>query len=385
MRGQEAHGFNVTTHSPNRIAVGIRVWRWLKGTCPWLLLLCSGPVWLWTTIRREVYRRRWKSTRKLSQPVVSVGNVTIGGTGKTPFVIWLAHRFQEAGRKVAILSRGYGRRLPSEYVIVSDGKQMQVSWQLSGDEPYLIAQQCPGAIVAVGSNRYELGQWVNARFECDCFILDDGFQHLQLHRDLNFVLLDARDQKGLDGIFPAGHLREPLRSLMDATAIVLTRANSSDVAKPVLTQVNHAVGLGYEPIYVNFLLSSCWHLASGMHESVDRFRNQRALVFSGIGNPQAFFDDVKAAGIDLVEEIQFADHFPYSARDMEEIRKVMKEQSIQVAFTTEKDAVKIAEWVRAEDPIWVMSVELKISQGADMLLQLMHGLPWKIKRETSRA
>ena len=322
------------------------------------------------------YRRRWMSRQTLPHPVVSVGNVTVGGTGKTPFVIWLAHRLHEAGRKVAILSRGYGRSLPSEFVIVSDGQHMQATWQLSGDEPFLIAQKCPWAIVAVGNDRYELGRWVNTRFDCDCFILDDGFQHLHLKRDLDIVLLDAKDRKGLDGVLPAGRLRESLESLRDATAIILTRTHSVSATRPILEALEKSLGSTVDPICVNFSLTSCWHVGTGVQRPSTTFQNHKALVFSGIGNPQAFLEDLKAADIEVVEDIRFQDHFQFSANDLENIRKLMKEKHISLALTTEKDAVKIKEWVRPDDSIWAMALEVELVQGTEAITKLLESLSW---------
>lgn len=331
------------------------------------------PVRIWTSLRRTAYRRGWISRKKLPQLVVSVGNVTMGGTGKTPFVIWLAHRFHEAGRKVAILSRGYGRSLSSEHLIVSDGQHVQVSWQLSGDEPFLIAQKCPWAIVAVGKDRYELGCWVNTRFDCDCFILDDGFQHLHLHRDLDFVLLDAGDREGIERVVPAGRLRESLHSLRDATAIVLTRTADERSSISIMNKLEDAIGSPVMPISVKFGLSSCWHLGNGTKKTMAMFQKQHVLVFSGIGNGQAFLDDLKALDIDVVEEIRFQDHFPYSSKDMDEIRSLMKDKLIPVALTTEKDAVKLREWIRTDDPIWAVTLDVELGQGEDEITDLLSG------------
>lgn len=364
----------MTTQSHFRVSCSVQVWNWFKEYCPWVLQVCAAPVWVWTTLRRTAYRRGWFSQYRLPQCVVSVGNVTIGGTGKTPFVIWLAHRLHEAGRKVAILSRGYGRSLSSEYLIVSDGHQMQTSWQLSGDEPFLIARKCPWAIVAVGKDRYELGRWVNTKFDCDCFILDDGFQHLHLYRDLDFVLLDARDPEGIHGVMPAGRLREPLHALRDATSIVLTRTEDARPALLFKNTLETTLGSAVTPISVKFSLSSCWHLGNGTQQMMSMFQNQPVLIFSGIGNGQAFLDDLKAWGLDVVEEIRFQDHFPYSAQDMEDIRKIMKDKHIPVALTTEKDAVKIGEWVRPDDSIWAVTLDVQLAEGEDTITKLLSEL-----------
>ncbi|MDR4494334.1 MAG: tetraacyldisaccharide 4'-kinase [Nitrospirales bacterium] len=347
--------------------------------CPWILRVFAVPVRVCTAFRRTAYRRGWFTRHRLPQLVISVGNVTIGGTGKTPFVIWLAHRLHEAGRKVAILSRGYGRSLSSEYLIVSDGQRLQTSWQLSGDEPFLIAQKCPWAIVAVGNDRYELGRWVNTRCACDCFILDDGFQHLHLYRDLDFVLLDAGDHEGIKRVFPAGRLRESLHSLRDATSIVLTRIEGELHSVPILKKLEDTLGLAVRPISVKFRLSSCRHLGKGIQQAMAMFQKQSVLAFSGIGNGEAFLDDLKSLDIEVVEEIRFQDHFSYSAKDMDDIRKIMKDKHISCALTTEKDAVKIREWVRPDDSIWAVTLDVQLCQGEDEITNILSRFPARLK------
>lgn len=354
-----------------RVSCRVQTWNWCKENCPWVLWVGAAPIWIWTTFRRTAYRRGWFPRKKLPQCVVSVGNVTIGGTGKTPFVIWLAHRLHETGRKVAILSRGYGRSLSSEYLIVSDGHRVQTSWQLAGDEPYLIAQKCPWAIVAVGKDRYQLGRWVNTKFDCDCVILDDGFQHLHLHRDLDFVLLDARDPEGIQGVMPAGRLRESLQALRDASALVLTRIEEGRPSLYLQQKLEPTLGSGVPLISVKFSVDSCRHLGNGTLQKMSMFQKQPVLIFSGIGNGKAFCDDLRAWGIDVVEEIRFQDHFPYASKDLEDIRKVMKEKHIPVALTTEKDAVKIAEWVRPEDSIWAVTLDVRLVEGEHTLTKLL--------------
>ncbi len=161
-------------------------------------------------LRALLYDRGWFAQRKLPVSVLSVGNLTLGGTGKTPVVIVLVDWLLAQGKRVAILSRGYRRTSTDPYLLVSDGERLLVSPQEAGDEPFLMAQRCPKAIVAVGADRYELGDWVLNRFPVDCLVLDDGFQHLGLYRDVNLLLVDATDAEGLAALVPSGRLREPL-------------------------------------------------------------------------------------------------------------------------------------------------------------------------------
>src|SRR5262249_6696242 len=171
--------------------------------------------------------------RRLPVPVLSIGNLTLGGTGKTPVVIVLTEWLLAQGKRVAILSRGYRRTSTDLRLLVSDGERLLVGPNEAGDEPFLIAQRCPKAIVAVGADRYQLGEWVLHRFPVDCLVLDDGFQHLGLYRDVNLLLVDATDVEGLAAVVPAGRLREPLQAAARATAIIVTRADDPTLVTEV--------------------------------------------------------------------------------------------------------------------------------------------------------
>lgn len=172
------------------------------------------------------YRQGWLTTTRLPCRVVSVGNLTVGGTGKTPIVILLTEWLVAKGKRVAILSRGYKRTSTVPYLLVSDGSRILAGPSEAGDEPFLMAQRCPRAVVAVGADRVALGRWVLEQYPVDYIMLDDGFQHRALHRDVDLVLLDATDAAGLDALLPSGRLREPLEALERASAVVITRADS---------------------------------------------------------------------------------------------------------------------------------------------------------------
>src|SRR4030095_1263679 len=173
--------------------------------------------------RLVAYSSGWLRRHRLDAPVISIGNITCGGTGKTPLTVDLARRLIGAGRKVGVLSRGYKRRSRGEIVIDSDGKDTLASVRDCGDEPYMVAQAVPEAVVIVGPRRHITGAIATAIYDCNVLILDDGFQHLPVTRDADLVLIDYHDEPEKDALLPAGRLREPLSALSRADHVVITR------------------------------------------------------------------------------------------------------------------------------------------------------------------
>src|ERR1043165_6560612 len=199
----------------------------------WWLLWAAIPYGVIARLRVLLYAWGWFPQGKLPVPVLSVGNLTLGGTGKTPVVIVLVDWLLAQGKRVAILSRGHRRTSTDPYLLVSGGARLLVSPKEAGDEPFLMAQRCAKAIVAVAADRYELGDWVLNRFPVDCLVLDDGFQHLGLYRDVDLLLGDATDPEGRAALVPSGRLREPIQAAARATAIVVTRADVPAQVKEV--------------------------------------------------------------------------------------------------------------------------------------------------------
>ena len=182
-----------------------------------------------TETRLALYRRGLLNVSKLDAPVISVGNITTGGTGKTPLVEYIARALAAEGRKVCILTRGYGRENPKARVLVSDGQQVLASENEAGDEPRLLAENLQGiAAVISDADRFAAGQWAISELGSEVFILDDGFQHLRLARDLNVATIDATDPWGGGRLLPRGRLREPRAGLARADCIVITRADQAD-------------------------------------------------------------------------------------------------------------------------------------------------------------
>ena len=361
----------LSTPFSSRLSLRLRLWKWFQQYCPWVLQSIAVFYGMMGRLRRRAYRRGWLQQQHLPQPVVSIGNMTVGGTGKTPFVIWIAQQLYAQGKQVAILSRGYGRQHASNNVMVSDGKGRVQDWRVSGDEPVLIAQQCPWAIVAVGSDRFRLGLWVMEQTTCDCFLLDDGYQHLPLYRDLDVVLFDATDVQGLCGVLPAGRLREPLDASEGAGALIITRADSLSAIQPVQRCIEKSLGHPIHPIVVKSIAKGVQQLVSGHVQSLEFISNASLLVVSGIGNPRAFLDMLVACGATILDEMQFPDHCAYDQSDVSLIRKAITQSNPEMVLTTEKDAVKLREWFTPEDPIWFLTTDLEFLEGESYLRDLL--------------
>jgi tetraacyldisaccharide 4'-kinase len=333
----------------------------------WLLLMLAVPYGLAVRIRAALYRHGWLPTRRLPRRVVSVGNLTVGGTGKTPVVIWLVERLLARGQKVGVLSRGYRRAGREPALLVSDGKTALAGPAEAGDEPYLIAQRCPGAVVAVGVDRYQLGRWVLERFPIDCFVLDDGFQHLALQRDVNLLLVDASDPDGLTHLLPAGRLREPLAAASRASELLLTRVDAAVGPDRVLAPIRMAAGRDFQPILVRFKAEGFVNLRTGAVERTGLVSGRSALIFSGIARAESFRGLLTDLGVKVIEELVFPDHHAYTDADLSTIRAQAGRCQADMILTTEKDAVKVVVRLRSDDRMWAVRLGTEFGEGLSRL------------------
>jgi tetraacyldisaccharide 4'-kinase len=324
--------------------------------------------------RVRLYEQGWFSQRRLSCPVISIGNLTVGGTGKTPFVMWVAQWLQSRGKRIGILSRGYRRTKETTFLLVSDGRKVLVDAKEAGDEPFLMAKNCPGVVVAVGSDRYKLGNWVLTQSEIDYFILDDGFQHLGLYRDLNFLLVDGSDSFGLQKLLPAGRLREPLSAAGRATAVVVTRADLMTDQDKIFRPLQAAIGRSINPIQIEFQPKSISCLSAKEEHPLSWASGKGALIFSGIGNSMAFRSTVAHMGVNILDEMVFPDHWAYAASDLEAVRRRMRQVNASCALTTEKDAVKLEPFIQEGDGIWAVHLQVEIKDGEDRLVRWLNDL-----------
>jgi len=329
------------------------------------------PYELAVRLRLRGYERGWFPTRRLPRPVISIGNLTVGGTGKTPVVMHVVERLIAQGKRVAILSRGYRRRSKAPQVLVSDGRQVLVGPDEAGDEPYLMARRCPQAVVAVGADRHALGQWVLSRVAVDCFVLDDGFQHVQLHRDVNLLLVDATDSAGLRATLPVGRLREPLSAAARASVLLITRVDSEEAGEPVRQQLRLGCPTLPPPVYVGFPAEEFRRVGTDERGALDAFHGRSALIFSGIGNAGSFHALVAGLGITVTETLAFPDHVHYTHAMMETIRARAQARGVDLLVTTEKDAGKVAQFLTAEDACWAVRLRTEIVSGQERLERLL--------------
>lgn len=314
--------------------------------------------------RIALYESGYLHPSHLPRPVISVGNLTVGGTGKTPFVSFLARYLKDEGHEVAILSRGYARRSKG-LVEVSNTERVLASPEEAGDEPFLLARSCPGVRVVVSNDRLIAGNWVMRQRSATIFLLDDGFQHLGLERDLNLALLDAGDLAGLERMVPFGRLREPLTSLRRADAVVVTRAdepfdqNALRVLVEKHTRERTPVFYAYHDLTVLRRLD--------MAEESRRpssFARCKVAVMSGIGRPQRFVADLEHYGMRLVYQRAFPDHHRYSPEDFREVVRGARDAGAEAIVMTEKDAVNLpAELISpSPPPLYAALIEFRCEE-----------------------
>ncbi len=317
--------------------------------------------------RAALYARGTLRVHKVSVPVISVGNITTGGTGKTPLVEWLADRLAEKRRRVCILTRGYGRANSSERVVVSDGARILSDVEHAGDEPFMLAEQLLGkAAVVCDSDRVAAANWAIANFQSEILILDDGFQHIRLARDLDIVTIDATRPFDNGWVLPAGRLREPISSLARADCIVVTRT-VDDALKALQRRIQ---SFSEAPILTSKTITSRWlSLQTDEPVEIEKLRATRVSAFCGLGNPDSFFHQLTVEGIQAVHTVAFRDHQSYTQSDIDQLTKESAARGAEALVTTAKDSVKLRELL-FELPCYVMEIETQIA-GEEILLRLI--------------
>jgi len=298
-----------------------------------LLTPLSLPYALVQRVRVALYRAGILKTRRLPRPVVSVGNITVGGTGKTPVTACIARLLLERGMKVAVLSRGYGGSMEGRAAIVSDGSEVLLTAEQCGDEPYLLATTVTGLMVVMGSDRHRAGMLAMERLSPDIFLLDDGFQHLGLHRDLDILLLDCARPFGNSLTLPAGLLREPAGAAQRADLIIHTRCPEGATPAPVVA--------GKPRCIARHRLADLVPLSGGDPMAFAALRGRKILAFAGIAEPAAFFESLTAQGLNLVRTLPFPDHVRYDSSRLAALDRAIGECGAEFAVTTEKDGVKL--------------------------------------------
>ena len=333
---------------------------------PWFALAwLLSRVWGWGGRRR--FRRQMAQRRALDAPVISVGNLAMGGTGKTPCVLRLAELLREHGRKPGILTRGHGRTSPVDHMALAAGAT--VAPEESGDEPQIFLRSGV-APVGIGVNRSESGRMLREQFACDVLLLDDGFQHVKLARAVDIVLLDALNPFGGGELFPLGRLREPIENIARADAIIVTRCEASDLAPAIEREVRRWNPRA--PIFRASVAPHGWvEHRSGKCTSELPFR--RVGMFCGLGNPRTFRCTLNALGLEIVDRCEFADHHRYRPRQLLHMAAEFRWKGAEAAVTTEKDAVNLCH--DPDDlfhplPLYWLKIGMRI-EGEEELLAML--------------
>jgi len=332
-------------------------------------------------LRLWMYRQGLLKHHTLGCQVLSVGNLTVGGTGKTPVVEMLARSLEQSGRKVAILSRGYKKKkrkrsfkekindlmhgkvdveLP---LVVSDGHGLKVAAIYSGDEPYMLAKNLPGVSVIVGKNRVLSGQYAIRKLKCDTLILDDGFQHLALKHRLDIVLVDRTNPFDNERTLPRGLLREPIRNIKRAGFIFITKSNGdgAEELSTRLRELNPTAEISecrHCPRYLK-------HLFEDKTEDLHWLKGKKVVALSGIAVPGGFERELVRYGARVMDHIVFADHHRYSNQEILDVVNEAAERGADAIITTEKDAVRIPSLDRKDIPFLYLRVEIEMFTGQE--------------------
>ncbi len=327
-----------------------------------LLLLISWISLGVVKLRRWLYNRGMMQTSSLPCKVISVGNIVVGGSGKTPVVAYTARMLKDCSNlSVAVLSRGY-RGEVSGPAAVSDGQKVVFGPVEAGDEAHMLARALPGIPVLIGKDRSITGFMAFRKWNCHAVILDDGFQHLKLARDVDIITMDATRPFGLDHLLPRGYLREPLSTLNRADLILLTRVDQCedlDSVRDRLSVIAPSVPV-FESVYEPRSLRS---LATQQEVRLDAIRDRDILAVCGIANPLSFVETLKSLETAEVSLVAFPDHFAYPPRSIEAIRRKAAELKVDMIVTTEKDAPKLGS---VEDHATLsLTVELKLVGATD--------------------
>jgi len=309
--------------------------------------------------------------------IISVGNISVGGTGKTPVVKFLATYFHNLGFSVAVLSRGYGRRSKGS-VIVSNGEQILACLADSGDEPLLLARQLNNIPLLVEVDRYKGALLIQKHFKSDIILLDDGFQHRRLHRDLDIVLIDASVGFGNGLLLPAGSLREPVSSLKRSDLVWLTRVKHTTNLDPLINEIRKYCSC---PILKsNHQATEIIQAGTDNRLALSNLNQKNVFLFSGIANPTSFERTVTNLGAKIVGHLTFSDHYLYNKKDINKICYNAKIANADLILTTEKDFVRIVDRIENLPKIYYLTIEIRIDNDIEVLKEKLSPFLKSIKK-----
>ncbi len=330
------------------------------------LYLLSLPYGAAVRARSLFYSLGLLKTKTLPCPVISIGNITVGGTGKTPLVMTLAKGLTEKGISVAILSRGYKRKRISGPV-VTDGKTIFLSPEESGDEAFLMARACHGIPVLVGKDRFTNGGIALQQFGVKGLLLDDGYQHLSLYRNINILLIDSNIGFGDRTLLPRGILREPLSHLRRTDLFLFTKVENPQTVQLLERKIHeiHPTSQVFHSHYEPVSLVS----PNDDEEELDSLKGRKILALSGVANPVYFSSMLRKCGAEMVGEAVFPDHHSYTPEDLSSVEE--KSKGADCIVTTEKDMVKLKKLDILQLPIRALRVEMKIWEEKEFYQRVM--------------
>jgi len=335
--------------------------RWLT---VWLLpfsLLFRLAVYL----RNLLYDHNLLSFVKLNVPVISVGNLTVGGTGKTPAVEYIARLMLNNHLRPAIVTRGYGRKQRGT-VVVSDGEKIRATVEVGGDEAMLLAKRLQRAVVIADEKKFSGAKYAGENFQIDAVIVDDGFQHRKLHRDLNIVLIDAPSFFDNQWMLPAGPFREPFGSVSRADVVIFSNAKNS--ASDKLEKLFHRTSNESSAILFTASLAPKFveNLTTGEHVPLSFINEKNVFAMCGIAQPARFFEEIKKCGANVVESVAFPDHHAFKKDDIIAIFERARRAHAELIVITEKDAAKWSAEIEAHSiPVLFLRVEFELMAGVE--------------------
>ena len=305
------------------------------------------------SIRRTLFKNNFFKSTSLQVPVISIGNISLGGTGKTPFIVWIIKKLKDQGLKPAVISRGYGS-LNSNLTVVSDGKGNVLSSPPASDESVMLSRLFPDVPIVTGTNRILSGEKVISKFNVDIVLIDDGFQYLKLKRNFDFLLFHGNNPFGNGRVFPSGILREPIGYSKYADAFLVTGKNKKEGAQQV-ANLNFSIPVFKGELVVDSIF--CPEKKSNI--ALEDMKKSDILAFSGIGNPDSFDHILENLGLSIIEHLKFPDHATYNEKFFSKISRKIQELNPDYVITTEKDIVKL-NTLKFEIPLLVLRVGMKI-------------------------
>lgn len=357
-----------------------------EGVIPFLVLGLLSILEIVYLVLLKLQRGLLRQNR-LPVPVISIGNLVAGGTGKTPTVVWLAAFLKQKGYTPAVLTRGYRSSAPKEGLIFTHSDLEKLTPELTGDEPYLLAGLLPGTVIAVGRDRYRSGLNALARYpEIDVFIMDDGFQHLKLARDLDLLLLDAAAPFGNGHLIPRGTLREPLSGLKRAGLVLLTRTagiEATEIASltEYLQKYHSGAPVGTVKEEHSALIPlGFWRRETSSIPTSGYLQGKKVAAITGIGNPQQFLASLESLGAEVGYFKSYPDHYRWEEAEIENLIQTLKEWGFEDLIVTGKDGVKLAayleKFIKAGLNCLMLSLEYRVD-NPEITRRIIQVLPKK--------